>query len=77
MSLELRQVKKDYRDPGGRRLSVLNIAEFRLDRGEQRRLVGSSGGGKTTLLNVIAGITAADSGSIRIGGVETFGRPES
>lgn len=45
--------------------------------GEQVALVGSSGGGKTTLLNVIAGITTADAGSIRIGGIETFGRPES
>ncbi len=77
MSLELRNVKKAYRDPNGDRLEVLNIAEFRLGQGEQVALVGSSGGGKTTLLNVIAGITAADAGSIRIGGVETFGRPES
>lgn len=77
MSLELCNVKKAYRDPSGARLEVLNIAEFRLGQGEQVALVGSSGGGKTTLLNVIAGITAADVGSIRIGGVETFGRPES
>lgn len=76
MSLELRNVKKTYRDPSGARLNVLNIAEFLMSAGEQVALVGSSGGGKTTLLNVIAGITTADSGSIRIGGVETFGRPE-
>lgn len=76
MSLELLNVKKAYRDPTGARLCVLNITEFRLSTGEQVALVGSSGGGKTTLLNVIAGITTADSGSIRIGGVETFGRPE-
>lgn len=36
--------------------------------GEQVVLVGSSGGGKTTLLNVIAGITAADEGDVLIGG---------
>lgn len=77
MSLELRNVKKSYRNPDGGRLNVLNIAEYLLAPGEQAALVGSSGGGKTTLLNVIAGITAADSGSIRIGGVETFARPES
>lgn len=76
MSLELRNVKKSYRDPSGTRLCVLNIAEFQLQSGEQVALIGSSGGGKTTLLNIIAGITTADSGSIRIGGVETFGRPE-
>lgn len=76
MSLELRNVKKSYRDPTGSRLPILNIAEFLLAQGEQVALVGSSGGGKTTLLNIIAGITSADAGSIRVGGVETFGRPE-
>ncbi|MFO0917640.1 MAG: ABC transporter ATP-binding protein [Planctomycetaceae bacterium] len=76
MSLELRNVKKSYRDPSGARLNVLNVTEFQLATGEQVALVGSSGGGKTTLLNVIAGITSADSGSIKIGGIETFGRHE-
>ncbi len=76
MSLELRHVKKSYRDPAGTRIPVLNVEEFTLGQGEQVALVGSSGGGKTTLLNIIAGITTADAGSIKIGGVETFGRPE-
>lgn len=77
MSLDLRNVTKSYRDPNGSRLNVLNIAEFQLAAGEQVALIGSSGGGKTTLLNIIAGITTADSGSIKVGGVETFGRHES
>jgi putative ABC transport system ATP-binding protein len=77
MSLELRNVRKSFRDPAGSRIPILNIAEFQLAQGEQVALVGSSGGGKTTLLNVIAGITAADAGEIRIGGVDIFGRSES
>jgi ABC-type lipoprotein export system ATPase subunit len=60
MSLELRNVTKTYREPGGGRLPVLNIANFTLAAGEQVVLVGSSGGGKTTLLNIIAGITTPD-----------------
>ncbi len=68
MSLELKNVKKAYREPGGQQLPVLNIAEFKMKTGEQVVLVGSSGGGKTTLLNVIAGITAADEGDVVIGG---------
>lgn len=68
MSLELKNVKKSYREPGGRQLPVLNIANFQMASGEQVVLVGSSGGGKTTLLNVIAGITAADEGDVLIGG---------
>ena len=68
MSLELRNVTKTYREPGGGRLPVLNIVSFKLAAGEQAVLVGSSGGGKTTLLNIIAGITAADDGEVVIDG---------
>jgi putative ABC transport system ATP-binding protein len=70
MSLILKDVRKAYREPDGRALPILNISEFHLPSGEQAVLVGSSGGGKTTLLNVIAGITAPDSGTVTIDGVE-------
>jgi putative ABC transport system ATP-binding protein len=68
MSLELKNLKKAYREPGGQQLPILNIANFRMASGEQVVLVGSSGGGKTTLLNIIAGITTADEGDVLIGG---------
>ena len=68
MSLELKNVMKSYRDPNGGRVPILNVADFKLASGEQAVLVGSSGGGKTTLLNIIAGITSADSGEVVIGG---------
>ncbi len=68
MSLELRNVTKTYRDPSGGRVPVLNVADFKLATGEQVVLIGSSGGGKTTLLNIIAGITTADAGEVVIGG---------
>ncbi|MEX1231884.1 MAG: ATP-binding cassette domain-containing protein, partial [Planctomycetaceae bacterium] len=58
MALLLENVKKDYRQPDGQPLPILNVKKFQLSDAEQVALVGSSGGGKTTLLNVIAGITA-------------------
>ena len=64
MSLILQDVKKSYREPGGSVLPILNIARFELADGEQMALLGPSGGGKTTLLNVISGITSPDSGSV-------------
>lgn len=70
MSLELRNVTKSYREPGGGRLPVLNVGQFKLAAGEQVALVGSSGGGKTTLLNIIAGITTADGGEVLVGGTD-------
>ena len=66
MSLQLKNVKKSYREPGGGRLPVLDIPEFVLPQGTQAALVGQSGGGKTTLLNVIAGITTPDSGDVLV-----------
>ncbi|WP_437201716.1 ABC transporter ATP-binding protein [Planctomicrobium sp. SH664] len=70
MSLELKDVQKSYREPGGSTLPVLNIPHFRLQQGEQVALLGQSGGGKTTLLNVIAGITAPDRGHVLIDGFD-------
>lgn len=69
MSLVLKDLKKSYREPGGTVLPVLNVPRFEMKKGEQVVLVGSSGGGKTTLLNVISGISAPDSGSVTIDGV--------
>ncbi|HUQ69923.1 MAG TPA: ABC transporter ATP-binding protein, partial [Planctomycetaceae bacterium] len=55
----------------------LNIAEFKLGAGEQVALIGESGGGKTTLLNIIAGITSADAGVVKIGGTDISRLPEA
>jgi putative ABC transport system ATP-binding protein len=76
MSLQLRSVKKSYRDPSGTMLPVLDVEQFDLAKGEQAVLLGSSGSGKTTLLNVISGITACDTGDVVVGGVNVSRLPE-
>ena len=70
MSLILENVRKTYREPDGHLLEVLNVGRFELADAEQVVLVGSSGGGKTTLLNVISGISAPDSGRVLIDGTD-------
>ena len=70
MSLKLMNVRKTYREPGGGVLPVLGIENFQMSQAEQVALVGQSGGGKTTLLNVISGITTPDSGSVVVDGTE-------
>ena len=62
--LELLDIKKSFPLPGGRQLPILSIPKFSVAEGEQVVLVGRSGGGKTTLLHLIAGITRLDSGQI-------------
>ncbi|MDA0282778.1 MAG: ABC transporter ATP-binding protein [Planctomycetota bacterium] len=70
MSLSIRNLTKSYVEPGGRRLPILNVDSFDIADAEQVVLVGSSGGGKTTLLNVIAGVTTSDSGQVVIDGTD-------
>ena len=77
MSLKLTNVIKNYNEPGGEKLTILNIENFSMNKGEQVVLVGSSGGGKTTLLNVISGITSPNSGSVVIDGTDITKLPEA
>ncbi|AMV17550.1 ABC transporter ATP-binding protein [Planctomyces sp. SH-PL14] len=77
MSLLLENVRKTYRQPDGTRLNILGIRRFELQQGEQVALVGGSGGGKTTLLNVISGVTQADSGVVRVDGTDIARLPEA
>src|SRR6476646_5902429 len=64
MSLRLEQLKKRYVGPDGSAVPVIDIDNFELADGEQVALIGGSGTGKTTLLHLIAGILAPDSGRI-------------
>jgi putative ABC transport system ATP-binding protein len=68
--LQLSAVKKSYVEPDGGRLPILDIPKFEVQDAEQMVLVGKSGCGKTTLLHTIAGITRADSGQIKIDGID-------
>lgn len=68
MSLLLRQIRKSYRQPDGQRVPILGIEHFELKQGEQVALIGASGGGKTTLLNIIAGILVPDAGEVIVDG---------
>lgn len=60
--LELRHINKGYRD--GRQ--VLSDLSYTLNAGEYVAIMGDSGVGKSTLLNLIAGLDTPDSGDIVI-----------
>ncbi|MBS0374826.1 MAG: ABC transporter ATP-binding protein [Proteobacteria bacterium] len=68
--LELAGVTRRYA-PG--RPPVLEDVSFALAAGEYVAIMGESGVGKSTLLNVIAGLDRADAGSIRLDGAELTG----
>jgi putative ABC transport system ATP-binding protein len=62
--LEINNLKKSYVSPAGERASIIDVPHFEMNAGAQLGLRGSSGSGKTTFLNLIAGILQADGGEI-------------
>lgn len=68
--LEVSEIEKTYVTPEGKRRVVVSIEQFALAANAQVGIRGESGSGKTTFLNMIAGILKPDSGSVRIDGIE-------
>jgi putative ABC transport system ATP-binding protein len=66
--IELRDLSKAYEE-GSRRRMVLCQANASFARGELAVLIGRSGTGKSTLLNLLSGIDQPDSGEVIVDGV--------
>ncbi|MDC0936068.1 ABC transporter ATP-binding protein [Pirellulales bacterium] len=75
--LLLENVRKSYVEPDGTLLPILDVERLEIAAGEQAVLCGRSGGGKTTLLNCIAGLTTVDEGAIAINGTDITALPEA
>ncbi|MHC4820401.1 MAG: ABC transporter ATP-binding protein [Planctomycetota bacterium] len=74
--LSVCDLRKTYRTPDGEEHVVLDIPSFDLEAGHQVALEGRSGSGKTTFLNLIAGILRPDGGSILLDGADMAALPE-
>ena len=70
MVLEVSGVSKSFDGEEIIRDITLNLKE-----GEIVSLLGVSGGGKTTLFNLIAGLRTPDEGTIQLEGVDITGKP--
>ena len=68
--LEIANVRKSFVPPEGPKHAALDITAFALAERAQVVLRGESGSGKTTFLNLIAGILKPDTGRITISGTE-------
>ncbi|MBI4661158.1 MAG: ABC transporter ATP-binding protein [Verrucomicrobia bacterium] len=70
--LELKHVSKSY-GSSATRTAVLQDINLAVEKGEFVAIVGYSGAGKTTLINLIAGLFAPDEGSLTLNDVEITG----
>jgi sulfate/thiosulfate transport system ATP-binding protein len=70
MSIKIAGVGKRFGD-----FVALEGIDLDIAAGELTALLGPSGGGKSTLLRIIAGLEVADSGSVEIEGVDATGLP--
>jgi putative ABC transport system ATP-binding protein len=68
--LSVSSLQKSFASPDGPSKRIVSVGDFQLGAGHQLALRGESGSGKTTFLHLIAGILAADSGSIRLGDLD-------
>jgi sulfate transport system ATP-binding protein len=77
MSIEVRNLSKRFASTGSGRADfvALDDVSLTIPTGQLTALLGPSGGGKSTLLRIIAGLDSADEGSVRIEGIEATRLP--
>ena len=66
---QLKNIDKSFRDRH-EEIHVARDLSWSLEAGESAALLGESGVGKTTLLNIIAGLDSAESGEVIIDGID-------
>ncbi len=70
MSIEIKNINKNFGD-----FVALEDVSLTIPTGQLTALLGPSGGGKSTLLRIIAGLESADSGTVHIEGTEATHLP--
>lgn len=75
--LDVTDLQKSFSSPDGDRTLIVDVPTFSLAAGEQVAVRGASGSGKTTFLNLIAGILQADRGKIVLDGHDMAAISES
>jgi ABC-2 type transport system ATP-binding protein len=66
-AVSFEQVSKTFQGPRGP-LRALDAVRFDIERGEFFGLLGPNGAGKTTLISILAGLTRASSGQVKVMG---------
>lgn len=75
--IELKQISKSFKTPDGGSIKVANQLELSIEKGETVGIAGASGSGKTTVINMIAGLLTPDKGSVYVGGKDLYSMSEA
>ena len=73
--IEFADVVRSYGE-GDAKINALDGASFAVERGELAVILGASGAGKTTALNILGGMDSATSGSVVVDGRDLAGATE-
>ncbi len=76
-ALRIRDLRHSFRSPEGGRIPALDVPSLDLAAGERLVVRGESGGGKTTLLHLVAGILPVEEGTLEVAGVSLMGMAEA
>jgi putative ABC transport system ATP-binding protein len=74
--LELKNICKTFNAGTVNEKMVLRNLDLKLNEGDFVTIIGGNGAGKSTMLNMVAGVYQADEGSITIDGVDVTRLPE-
>lgn len=67
--IKLDNVSKRF-EQGGRTFTALSQVDLSIDKGQYVAIIGKSGSGKSTMLNLITGIDHPSDGDLQVGGVD-------
>lgn len=75
--IEFQNMTKEY-NTGGNAIFALKDASFSVEKGELAIILGASGAGKTTALNILGGMDTATSGHVMVDGsdITTYGKKQ-
>ena len=75
--IEFQNITKEY-NTGGNAIFALKDASFSVEKGELAIILGDSGAGKTTALNILGGMDTATSGHVMVDGsdITTYGKKQ-
>lgn len=74
--LDIKNVEKTFNPGTINEKKALNNVNLHLDKGDFVTVIGGNGAGKSTMLNMVAGVYPVDCGSIVIDGVDVTRLPE-